>query len=761
MTERILQVKTEMESVAPQAEEFIKVEHMDYILGISTSEEGPDIAEESSSSEHVSVKVEPEDSTCADISDMNICVNSNIGAHLQPVVVLKSQEFLKTSWEDFKAFLKKEQSKLKNQSFPSVANSDCIFIEDGFSINDHDIIHYLEVCSRETLGCQWRSKKFEDLKSTLSEAYALYHGRYFATDFSQAWKHLPVQKQSVMSFQKNQEKEFGKKFRERMWMRLCEMTKKEGDFTDSDMTSFFKLEAKRWKPITFKNNQFVIRRCYRDKNGRNFNEDFPEADHFITEYLNKSRSKILNSKGGGNKSSSGRVTKKWTSNRKQKQKQQHYERLWKKLCEMSHKQVGFSDSEMSSFFKSESENNNWKPRKLRELKYAFTKLYKEKHGKDFKDDFPETCLFIRKSRKRIEYDIGGKEDQTTDNLSQISDCINDTCNGTNSATSSENENSDRINLRHREPSSRRIVPKNQEGAKKSIDLKKYQESFWMRFCQMTQKESDFTDSEIISFFKFELKTKKWKHTTLNQHLTIFRRLYREKHAKEFDEDFPEACQFVKDYVKKPRYNVVSSKGTVTTKVARRKDRFMYFERIWKRLCEMTKKDVGFTDSEMTSFLKFEAQTRNWQPKTLCSIQSAFRTLYQEKHERNFEEDFPKACSFIAEKMKTNFDDKENEDTNNVPQNDDSMNKTPESFSLRDNEEDLRRLEVWQEFCNFTKKSEDFDEKHIIDFMQSETTKSQRMTNWLYPLAEAYTLKFDKDFWFEYPNVFKYLLKKEQ
>ena len=173
-----------------------------------------------------------------------------------------------------------------------------------------------------------------------------------------------------------------------------------------------------------------------------------------------------------------------------------------------------------------------------------------------------------------------------------------------------------------------------------------------------------------------------------------------------------------------------------------------------------KQYVGFTDSEMTSFLKFEAQTRNWQPKTLSSIQSAFRTLYQEKHERDFEEDFPKACSFIAEKMKTNFDDKENEDTNNVPQNDDSMNKTPESNSLKDNEEDLRRLEVWQEFCNFTKKSEDFNEKHIIDFMQSEKTKSKKLTNWLYPLAEAYTLKFKKDFWLQFPNVFTTILSKE-
>ena len=113
-------------------------------------------------------------------------------------------------------------------------------------------------------------------------------------------------------------------------------------------------------------------------------------------------------------------------------------------------------------------------------------------------------------------------------------------------------------------------------------------------------------------------------------------------------------------------------------------------------------------------------------------------------------------------MKINFDGKENKNSNNLLKHCESMNETSisKSISLKNSEDNTRRLEVWKEFCNFTKKSENFDEKNIIDFMQSETTKSQKMKNWLYPLAEAYTLKFDKDFWFEYPNVFRSLLKKE-
>ena len=111
--------------------------------------------------------------------------------------------------------------------------------------------------------------------------------------------------------------------------------------------------------------------------------------------------------------------------------------------------------------------------------------------------------------------------------------------------------------------------------------------------------------------------------------------------------------------------------------------------------------------------------------------------------------------------KSEFDGKENVDTNNLPHNNDSMNETlNQSNSLKDSEDNTRRLEVWKEFCNFTKNSEDINEKHVIDFMKSEKTEHQRMTHWLYPLAEAYTLKFKKDFWLQFPNVFTTILTKE-
>ena len=652
----ILQAKTEME---PQTEDLIKAEHMDYILGISTSEDSPsdsnhaiqnplkpDITEDSSMVEHVSIKVEPVDTTCTDLSDMNICDNYNIGAHLQPVIFLKSQEFLKSSWEDFKKFLKKKIKPIRG-----VVSNNCVIIDDGLSISDHDIINYLEFHLRSNNRHKSGSKDFEELKSTLSEAYALYRGRDFASDFPQAWKHISVQEQSVLGYQKNQIQV--RRCRERIWMRLCQMTKKECDFTDSDMISFikFELKTKKWKHTTFDKYVFHLRRLYREKLSKNFEEDFPEAWQFVAEYVKKPRYNVANSKHKGFVP----VTK-----RHKNYQIRYHQNMWKKLCEMTKKEVGFTDSEMTSFFRIEFEKNKWKPSTLDAHRSAFRKLFREKHGKNFDNDFPETCLFITESMKKIA--ISSKENENIANLSQNSDCINETYNGLKSETNAENENSGRINLRYRKQSSERIVPKNV--------LKR----------------------------------------------SIYQRTYHEK--------------------------------------------------FWKKLCQMTKKEVEFTDSEMTSFFRIESAKNNWKPASLAELRYAFGKLYQEKHGRKFDNDFPEACQFVLEYSKKHrskckeFDTKENEDTNNLPQDKDCMNETYVSNYLNDSEENMRRQEVWQEFCNFTKKSEDFNEKHIIGFMQSESAKPQRMTNWLYPLAEAYTLKFKKDFWLQFPNVFTTILTKE-
>ena len=263
MAERIFQVKTEMEST----EDFIKVEHMDYILGTSTSEDKlsesnnavhdplkPDITEhdfsqESFISEHISLKVESEDTTFTEVSDINNCDNSKIGAHLQPVVVLKSQEFLKSSWLEFKKFLKKEQSKLKNQSIPSVASSNCVFIEDGLSINDHDIIKYLEFCCRSCKGHKSESKVVQDLKSTINEAYSLFQGRDFATDFPQASKHVPHQQQPFLS---NNTQVYSDADLLRTWVVFTKHVKKKSNFTEIDFVNYFTyMDEKRTVQYTY------------------------------------------------------------------------------------------------------------------------------------------------------------------------------------------------------------------------------------------------------------------------------------------------------------------------------------------------------------------------------------------------------------------------------------------------------------------------------------------------------------------------------
>ena len=300
----------------------------------------------------------------------------------------------------------------------------------------------------------------------------------------------------------------------------------------------------------------------------------------------------------------------------------------------------------------------------------------------------------------------------------------------------------------------------------SKPVKPFQEKIWTKLCQMTQKQDGFTDAEMTTFFKLESETYNWKPEKLKAVKYLFRRFYLEKHGRHFNVDFPETCQFISQTLKSKRGGEeVHKAGNNPKPRSLSKKTRRYYESLWTNLCEKSKKEVGFTDDEMISFFKIESETKSWKPITIGIIYSMFIRLYQEKFGKSFKDDFPKTCIFIAEKtqqLERNFDGKENKNSNNLPQNNDSMNKSiSKSNSNKNSEDDTRRSEVWKEFCNFTKKSEDFDEQNIIDFMQSETTKSQRMTKWLYPLAEAYTLKFDKDFWFEYPNVFRSLLKKEQ
>ena len=152
---------------------------------------------------------------------------------------------------------------------------------------------------------------------------------------------------------------------------------------------FFKSEAetKNWKPLKIRSVHCALQDYYREKHDKNFNEDFPEACQFIAKFIRKQyRSKPQKSHGRHNQGI-GSLTKIG------KQSQKYTENLWKKLCEMTKKEIGFTDAEMISFFKLESKRNNWKPSTLFKHHRFFAKLYRKKCCRIFKKDFPKTYLY--------------------------------------------------------------------------------------------------------------------------------------------------------------------------------------------------------------------------------------------------------------------------------------------------------------------------------------------------------------------------------
>ena len=112
---------------------------------------------------------------------------------------------------------------------------------------------------------------------------------------------------------KNQMKNVhGRSNQEIIWTKLCQGTKKVADFTDSEIIAFYKSEAetKKLKAAAIKNIQHALQKYYLEKFGKNFDEEFPEAFQFVTEYLKKHTRLKARSYNGGHNQGIGTLTKK-------------------------------------------------------------------------------------------------------------------------------------------------------------------------------------------------------------------------------------------------------------------------------------------------------------------------------------------------------------------------------------------------------------------------------------------------------------------
>ena len=544
----------------------------------------------------------------------------------------------------------------------------------------------------------------DNYRFRLAEVYGVKTKQKFYDDFPNVPQFLA--KMDVEENQNIQMEKF-KDCRGDVWQRFCDFTGKSDGFTENDIEAYF-----RHFPLeTFDKNvveEFLkdFTKKYNEVTQRKFDIEFPKIRDVIRNHF------LL-----------------------QENKTSPYWRQFKKsIAFKSDKDISEEDIKrhFEDLFKTYSDPSNVELSR----KQKFFELYSAKLNRNIEEDFPNLNEWITSRCQEIKHSklISLKE-----------------------KSSNELSNNE--------------LPQNgSKNQMKNVHERSNQEIIWTKLCQGTKKVADFTDSEIIAFYKSEAETKKLKAAAVKNIQRALQKYYRVKFEKNFDEEFPEAFQFVTEYLKKhTRLKARSNNGGhnqgIGTLTKKKKKEQQFTENLWKKLCEMTNKEFGFTDSEMTAFFKLESEKNKWKSSTLKLHQSNFAKLYHKKLGRIFKKDFPKTYLFISKNMKNSksvFDGKENKDTKNLPHNDDSVNETlNESNTLKDSEGNTRRSEVWKEFCNFTKKSEDFNEKHIIDFMQSEKTKSQRMTNWLYPLAEAYTLKVKDNFWLDFPNVFPAILEKER
>ena len=237
--------------------------------------------------------------------------------------------------------------------------------------------------------------------------------------------------------------------------------------------------------------------------------------------------------------------------------------------------------------------------------------------------------------------------------------------------------------------------------------------YWSQLTKMTQKETNFTDSEMTAFFK--LKSETCKTNVIYSTYLIIKRILQAKFDIEFDEEFPESFKFIANNSQ----NIKNSNLEADKKVKQHQ---------WQKVCQHLNKEKGFTDIEMFSYFKSKSQIST---KILITLKNDIMHMYKKNLDKDFETDFPETCDFIQVTC-----DRTSEETR----------------------ENMTRLKVWYDFCEFTKKFTDFDKKEIVEFIQNAGNQSNKMTCLLYPFAEIYSMKFKKNFWTEYPNVFETFLK---
>ena len=245
------------------------------------------------------------------------------------------------------------------------------------------------------------------------------------------------------------------------------------------------------------------------------------------------------------------------------------------------------------------------------------------------------------------------------------------------------------------------------------------EKVWELFCTFTGKTEDWKEDEILAFFDDQLKVKKPASVNGTKHYLAQK--YEKVFFKPMSDDFPDYSNKVLEMVK----NAPLPPQDVTEADIRTQS----MDAPFKEFCDFTEKTEGFVESDVFKYFE-DYVFQRMKHELYSTYKVKLAASYYEKTRKEFDIDFPTVDAYITKRIRYFKSDK-----------------------------------IWQKFCDFTNKSDNFTEEEILNFLEYSFTPLTSHTylglvkKYKAVMSKMYQLISNRNIFEDYPKIEELISKK--
>ena len=182
------------------------------------------------------------------------------------------------------------------------------------------------------------------------------------------------------------------------------------------------------------------------------------------------------------------------------------------------------------------------------------------------------------------------------------------------------------------------------------------------------------------------------------------------------------------------------------------------DEIWKKLCQSTNKKDKFSEPQMIKFFKNISSPKSTPSQIENNVRNVAK-MYYLKTEKDFFETFPKIPKVIVDLKNACEPPKQGTKR--------TRGKNEELFESVDNPELIKSQQyIWKDFCSYVKKTENFKEMEVIEFLKQSishlkirASKCDRLKRYKESIAMFYYMETNRKFDVDFPNVQKFVLNE--